>query len=82
MVKGCCTLFLLISRVEDLIRYNSVFNLYKDDYPNLVRAEQDVRVPKKIIYTQYQSFMDLKNCKGKVISAAAWHPMRTGKSSH
>jgi hypothetical protein len=68
--------------MADVIRYNSVFDLYKDDYPNLVTAEQDVQVPKKITYIEYQSFMNLKNCKGKAVSAATWHPMWTGKSSH
>lgn len=74
--------FSLIYRIADLIRYNSVFDLYRDDYPKLVKAEQDVQVPKKITYTEYQTFMDVKNCKGKVISAAAWHPMWTGESTH
>jgi hypothetical protein len=68
--------------MADFVRYNSVFDLYKDDYPDLVTAGHDVQVPKKIIYSEYQSFMDVKNCKGKVISAAAWHPMWTGKSSY
>jgi hypothetical protein len=65
--------------MEDLVIYNSVFDLYKVDYPDLVTAGHDVQVPKKIIYNEYQSFMDVRNCKGKVISAAAWHPMWTGK---
>ncbi|PNF18221.1 hypothetical protein B7P43_G17753 [Cryptotermes secundus] len=65
-------------QMADLVRYNSVFDLYKVDYPDLVTAGHDVQVPKKIIYSEYQSFMDVRNCKGKVISAAAWHPMWTG----
>lgn len=67
--------------MADVVRYNSVFDLHRDDYPNLVTAEEDVQAPKKIMYTEYQSFIDVKICRGKVISAAAWHPMWTGKSS-
>lgn len=81
MLKMSYTPFSFCFRMEDLVKYNSVFDLYKDDYPNLVTDLLDVQVPKKITYTEYQSFMDVKNCKGKVISAAAWHPMWTGKSS-
>ncbi|XP_021939103.1 WD repeat-containing protein 63 isoform X3 [Zootermopsis nevadensis] len=65
-------------QMADVVRYNSVFDLHRDDYPNLVTAEEDVQAPKKIMYTEYQSFMDVKICRGKVISAAAWHPMWTG----
>jgi hypothetical protein len=68
--------------MADLVRYNSVFDLYKDDYPDLVTAGHDVQVSKNIMYSEYQSFMDVKNCKGKVISAASWHPLWTGKSSY
>lgn len=67
--------------MADDVRYNSVFDLYKDDYPNLVTKGQDVEFPARVIYTEYQTFMDIKNCKGKVISAAAWHPMWTGTAT-
>lgn len=67
--------------MEDVVRYNSVFDLYKDDYPNLITEGQDVKVQAVVTYTEYQTFMDVKNCKGKVISAAAWHPMWTGTAT-
>jgi hypothetical protein len=72
---------ILIFRMEDAVRYNSVFDLYKDDYPNLITEGQDVKVQAVVTYTEYQTFMDVKNCKGKVISAAAWHPMWTGTAT-
>jgi len=67
--------------MEDAVRYNSVFDLYKDDYPNPITEGQDVKVQAVVTYTDYQTFMDVKNCKGKVISAAAWHPMWTGTAT-
>jgi len=67
--------------MEDAVRYNSVFDLYKDDYPNLITEGQDVKVQAGVTYTEYQTFVDVKNCKGKVISAAAWHPMWTGTAT-
>jgi len=67
--------------MEDAVQYNSVFDLYKDDYPNLITEGQDVKVQTAVTYTEYQTFMDVKNCKGKVISAAAWHPMWTGTAT-
>jgi len=67
--------------MEDAVRYNSVFDLYKDDYPNLITEGQDMKVQAVVAYAEYQTFMDVKNCKGKVISAAAWHPMWTGTAT-
>jgi len=67
--------------MEDAVQYNSVFDLYKDDYPNLITEGQDVKVQTVVNYTEYQTFMDVRNCKGKVISAAAWHPMWTGTAT-
>lgn len=67
--------------MEDAVRYNSVFDQYKDDYPDLITEQQDVKVPAVVTYTEYQTFMDVKNCKGKVISAVAWHPMWAGTAT-
>ena len=67
--------------MTDSVRYNGVFDLYKNEYPSLVKSQLDVEVPKKVTYESYQTFMDVKYCKGKLISTVAWHPVWKGMYS-
>ncbi|PSN51891.1 hypothetical protein C0J52_11593 [Blattella germanica] len=64
--------------MDKTVAYNSSFDLYKDDYPDLVLKASDKEAPKSLYFKEYASFTDVLHCKDKVISSIAWHPMWTG----
>ncbi|GLG98867.1 Uncharacterized protein GBIM_05438, partial [Gryllus bimaculatus] len=53
-------------------------NLYENDYPELIANEKDTQLPETIMYEEYETFIDIKKCAGKMISCAVWHPTLSG----
>ncbi|XP_069705635.1 dynein axonemal intermediate chain 3-like [Periplaneta americana] len=64
--------------LDTVLGYNEKFNLYKDDYSELVVDAMDTHSVPEIICEDYQSFYDVRYCKHKFISAISWHPTLTG----
>ncbi|KAG5347977.1 WDR63 protein, partial [Acromyrmex charruanus] len=57
---------------------NSTWDIYANDYANLVRNEKDTQVPIPIGYDEHQSYYDGKIIVDKVINDLCWHPFWTG----
>ncbi|KAG5311005.1 WDR63 protein, partial [Acromyrmex insinuator] len=57
---------------------NSTWDIYANDYANLVRSEKDTQVPIPIGYEEHQSYYDGKIIVDKVINDLCWHPFWTG----
>ncbi|XP_046986297.1 dynein axonemal intermediate chain 3-like [Schistocerca americana] len=66
------------SEIEDALKYNEAFDHHKDDYQNLILRKRDTEIPKQLTYEEQEIFIDVRLCKGKIISCAAWHPKREG----
>ncbi|XP_049954673.1 dynein axonemal intermediate chain 3-like [Schistocerca serialis cubense] len=64
--------------IEDALKYNEAFDHHKDDYQNLILRKRDTEIPKQLTYEEQEIFIDVRLCKGKIISCAAWHPKREG----
>lgn len=64
--------------MEDILDYNSAFNLYRDDYRDLIHDVRDTYVPDIITFEEHERFVDVRYCKNKVITDVAWHPNLTG----
>lgn len=57
---------------------NSTWDIYTNDYANLVRNEKDTQAPVPIGYEEHQSYYDGKIIVDKVINDLCWHPFWTG----
>lgn len=57
---------------------NSTWDIYTNDYANLVRNEKDTQAPVPIGYEEHQSYYDGKIIMDKVINDLCWHPFWTG----
>ncbi|XP_070156340.1 dynein axonemal intermediate chain 3 [Polyergus mexicanus] len=62
----------------DQILMNSIWDVYTNDYVNLVRNEKDTQAPVPIGYEEHQSYYDGKIIVDKVINDFCWHPFWTG----
>ncbi|KAK2582913.1 hypothetical protein KPH14_008980 [Odynerus spinipes] len=62
----------------DQVQVNATWDIYADDYKNLVRNERDTKAPIPIRYKEHQSFYDGKLIKNKIINDLSWHPLWTG----
>lgn len=57
---------------------NATWDIYTNDYANLVCNERDTQSPVPIAYTEHQSYHDGKFTDDKVINDLCWHPLWTG----
>lgn len=57
---------------------NSTWDIYTNDYENLVRNEKDTQAPMPIGYKEHQSYYEGKVIVDKVISDLCWHSLWTG----
>ncbi|XP_014616644.1 PREDICTED: WD repeat-containing protein 63-like [Polistes canadensis] len=62
----------------DQVQMNATWDIYADDYKNLVYHERDTKAPIPVGYKEHQSFYDGKLTKQKVINDLSWHPLWTG----
>ncbi|XP_015191604.1 PREDICTED: WD repeat-containing protein 63-like [Polistes dominula] len=62
----------------DQVQMNATWDIYADDYTNLVHYERDTKAPIPVGYNEHQSFYDGKVTKQKVINDLSWHPLWTG----
>ncbi|KYM99187.1 WD repeat-containing protein 63, partial [Cyphomyrmex costatus] len=62
----------------DQVLMNSTWDIYTNDYANLVRSEKDTQTPMPIGYEEHQSYYDGKIILDKVINDLCWHPFWTG----
>ncbi|KYN37163.1 WD repeat-containing protein 63 [Trachymyrmex septentrionalis] len=62
----------------DQLLMNSMWDIYANDYANLVRSEKDTQIPLPIGYEEHQSYYDGKLIVDKVINDLCWHPFWTG----
>ncbi|EGI60624.1 WD repeat-containing protein 63 [Acromyrmex echinatior] len=69
---------LYTDEVCDQVLMNSTWDIYANDYANLVRSEKDTQVPIPIGYEEHQSYYDGKIIVDKVINDLCWHPFWTG----
>ncbi|XP_071554596.1 dynein axonemal intermediate chain 3 [Temnothorax nylanderi] len=66
------------SKMCDQILMNSTWDIYTNDYANLVLNEKDTQAPVPIGYEEHQSYYDGKLIADKVINDLCWHPFWTG----
>ncbi|XP_023288398.1 WD repeat-containing protein 63 [Orussus abietinus] len=68
----------LKEEVCDQVLLNATWDLYTNDYANLVRHPRDTEPPVVVGYTEHQSFSEGKLCVDKTINDLSWHPLWTG----
>jgi len=57
---------------------NSTWDIYTNDFANLVRDEKDTQAPVPLSYKEHQSYYDGKVIVNKVINDLCWHPFWSG----
>lgn len=57
---------------------NSTWDIYANDFANLVRNEKDTQPSVPVGYKEYQSYYEGKHVVDKVINDLSWHPLWTG----
>lgn len=57
---------------------NATWDIYCNDYEDLVKNIRDTQCPIPITYKEYLSFHDEKHVVNKVINDLTWHPFWTG----
>ncbi|EFN76376.1 WD repeat-containing protein 63 [Harpegnathos saltator] len=62
----------------DQILMNSTWDIYTNDYANLVSNEKDTQAPMPIGYTEHQSYYEGKLTVSRVVNDLCWHPFWTG----
>lgn len=62
----------------DQLLVNATWDIYCNDYEDLVRNIRDTQCPIPITYKEYLSFHDEKHVVNKVINDLTWHPFWTG----
>ncbi|KAI4488451.1 hypothetical protein M0802_011624 [Mischocyttarus mexicanus] len=62
----------------DQVQMNATWDIYADDYTNLVHYERDTKAPIPVGYKEHQSFYDGKLTKQKIVNDLSWHPLWTG----
>ncbi|XP_025074434.1 WD repeat-containing protein 63-like [Pogonomyrmex barbatus] len=65
------------NKICDQVLMNSVWDIYTNDYENLVRNAKDTQAPVPIGYEEHQSYYR-KIIVDKVINDLCWHPFWTG----
>lgn len=65
--------------LERALEYNTTFNLYTNDYPLLVKREEDTMVPPTAFFEPMDALTDVRHVGGQVVAAIAWHPMHSGE---
>lgn len=64
-------------KLLDIVKFNSVIDLYNLDYPSLV-VEGNVSKSKNEMFFEEQSCFIEAKTKGRVVSSVSWHPMWAG----
>ncbi|KAK9299442.1 hypothetical protein QLX08_007473 [Tetragonisca angustula] len=64
--------------VCDQLLLNATWDIYTNDYGNLVRNVRDTQWPIPVSYEQHSSFHDERHVVDKVINDLSWHPLWTG----
>ncbi|XP_031370075.1 WD repeat-containing protein 63-like isoform X3 [Apis dorsata] len=62
----------------DQLLVNATWDIYCNDYEDLVKNIRDTQCPIPITYKEYLSFHDEKHVVNKVINDLTWHPFWTG----
>ncbi|XP_017763039.1 PREDICTED: WD repeat-containing protein 63-like [Eufriesea mexicana] len=62
----------------DQLLLNATWDIYTNDYGNLVRNIRDTQWPIPVSYEEHLSFHDEKHVVNKVINDLYWHPLWTG----
>lgn len=60
---------------------NENWDVYYNDYVNLVQNRRDTQPPEVIKYLEHQSYSDGRLCKDRVINSLSWHPLWTGTAA-
>ncbi|XP_049784121.1 dynein axonemal intermediate chain 3-like [Schistocerca cancellata] len=68
----------VMDNVESQLTYNAVLDLYCDDYGRIGVGAQDYEVREKVVFDEYENFIDVQHCKERVVTSVAWHPTLTG----
>ncbi|XP_043587489.1 dynein axonemal intermediate chain 3-like isoform X1 [Bombus pyrosoma] len=64
--------------VCDQLLLNATWDIYTNDYGNLVRNIRDTQWPIPVSYEEHLSFHDEQHVANKVINDLCWHPLWTG----
>ncbi|XP_043520193.1 dynein axonemal intermediate chain 3-like isoform X2 [Frieseomelitta varia] len=64
--------------VCDQLLLNATWDIYTNDYGNLVRNIRDTQWPIPVSYEEHLSFQDEQHVVNKVINDLCWHPLWTG----
>ncbi|XP_044743070.1 dynein axonemal intermediate chain 3 [Chrysoperla carnea] len=67
-----------VDPIYDEMVYNSILNLYKDDYPDLCTDEYSSKSSQNLEFNEFMSFADVINCQDKLIEACSWHHSWSG----
>ncbi|KOC65332.1 WD repeat-containing protein 63, partial [Habropoda laboriosa] len=62
----------------DQLLLNATWDIYTNDYNNLVRNIRDTQWPIPVSYEEHLSFHDEKHVVDKVINDLCWHPLWSG----
>ncbi|XP_067208138.1 dynein axonemal intermediate chain 3-like isoform X2 [Linepithema humile] len=62
----------------DQLLMNSTWDIYTNDFANLVRNEKDTQAPVSLSYKEHQNYYDGKVIVDKVINDLCWHPFWSG----
>ncbi|CAK9811661.1 Dynein axonemal intermediate chain 3 [Anthophora plagiata] len=62
----------------DQLLLNATWDIYTNDYANLVRNIRDTQWPIPVSYEEHLSFHDEKHVVDKVINDLCWHPLWSG----
>nr|XP_012140966.1 PREDICTED: WD repeat-containing protein 63-like isoform X2 [Megachile rotundata] len=65
-------------QVCDQLLLNATWDIYRNDYVDLVRHERDTQWPIPEGYREHLSFHDEKHVVERVINDLCWHPLWTG----
>ncbi|KAL2724882.1 dynein axonemal intermediate chain 3-like [Vespula maculifrons] len=59
----------------DQVQMNATWDIYADDYTNLVHYERDTKAPIPVEYKEHQSFYSKQQTEDRVINDLSWHPV-------
>ncbi|CAL7938959.1 unnamed protein product [Xylocopa violacea] len=71
-------LYRFTDQVCDQLMLNATWDIYTNDYVNLVRNIRDTQWPIPVSYEEHLSFHDERHVVDKVINDLCWHPLWTG----
>ncbi|XP_076761424.1 dynein axonemal intermediate chain 3 [Xylocopa sonorina] len=71
-------LYRFTDQVCEQLMLNATWDIYTNDYANLVRNIRDTQWPIPVNYKEHLSFHDERHVVDKVINDLCWHPLWTG----